>query len=89
MSKGVCILSAWQAIPLGGLAIHRRIEVELMESAKVSGQTPGDFTLGEILSGAAQASAGCPVPARRGQDPHHSGIRKVCAFASHARHGSL
>lgn len=48
--EGVCILSAWQAIPLGGLAIHRRIEVELMESAKVSGPTPGDFTLGEILS---------------------------------------
>lgn len=47
--EGVCILSAWQAIPLGGLAIHRRIEVELMEYAKVRGPSPGEFNLGEIL----------------------------------------
>uniref|UniRef100_A0A2R5LJA1 Putative actin-related protein 10 n=1 Tax=Ornithodoros turicata TaxID=34597 RepID=A0A2R5LJA1_9ACAR len=36
--EGVCILSAWQALPLGGSAIHRRIESELSEA---SVQGPG------------------------------------------------
>ncbi|KAH7940984.1 hypothetical protein HPB49_008656 [Dermacentor silvarum] len=48
--EGVCILSAWQAIPLGGLAIHRRIESELMELATVRGSSDGEFSLAEVLT---------------------------------------
>uniref|UniRef100_A0A131YJA2 Actin-related protein 10 n=1 Tax=Rhipicephalus appendiculatus TaxID=34631 RepID=A0A131YJA2_RHIAP len=48
--EGVCILSAWQAIPLGGLAIHRRIESELMELATVRGSSDGEFSLAEVVT---------------------------------------
>lgn len=43
--EGVCILSAWQAIPLGGLAIHRRIESELMQLATVRGSEDEEYPL--------------------------------------------
>lgn len=48
--EGVCILSAWQAIPLGGLAIHRRIESELMQLGTVRGSADGDYPLADLIT---------------------------------------
>jgi len=47
---GVPVLSACETIPLGGQAIHRRIEAELMEKATVKTADSDERFLAEILS---------------------------------------
>lgn len=46
----VPILSAWEAVPLGAQAIHRRLEAELMEKGKVKGSVSEEKVLGVVLN---------------------------------------
>ncbi|XP_076346657.1 actin-related protein 10-like [Tachypleus tridentatus] len=48
--EGVVILNAWQALPVAAQAIHRRIEAEVMEKAKVKTLALEPKPLGELLS---------------------------------------
>lgn len=46
----VPILNAWEAIPLGAEAIHRRLEVELMNKGRVKGVNTEHQNLGNVLN---------------------------------------